>query len=573
MSPLPTPTGRRPRIARLLPLLLLFTSSCQPVDEETSAGAAFALDDPTLVLATISSGEITVADVDRFAGRLGPRAQPDASLSAAARYRSLARRVAVERLLLERARALGIDEDPEIRALSREQRRLAVTEHYLRSTTPYEAITEEALRERFESEKGRFDRGEQRRVSHIFLRYPADGDREPVRARLEGIRRQILDGRPFEQMAREHSDSETRHQDGRIGFVARGKFPPDFDRVVFALEPEAPSEVISTRDGVHLFYVHTVLPARDVSYEDVRGVLAREEQLERRWDRLREAAAGLPEPANAFLAEPDELLGHLQAGNRDAVVLRLGEVQVTAGELREQLQPIARQLGDVAGPSLPHRWLEEVRHRELLYQDLLAREEAGETFEVPEAELELARRRQIAERTARLAMRERLEEDPERLERYRAANALRFATPLELRLQRLRVPLGNRATERMARLESARDELDRGELTLSSLATELGGRVQALGPITIAELQAADPPSARFAALLQTGEHSPPYVAEDGLALFAVTERVEPEALPLEAVRERVIEDILESQAAALFEEIAEALLVEAAFEWGSLTG
>ncbi len=519
------------------------------------------------VLARTSFRAITVADVEGFVGRLGSGYRPDPELSVAEHYRQLARRLAVEELLLSEALEAGAERDPEVKSLGHPYRRLVYSEHYLASQDLPEPISEESVRARFEQDKTRFEQGEKRRVGHIFLRHDESGARQVTHERLEAIRREILGGRPFELMAREHSESETRHDDGLLGVVERGFFPQDFDRVVFALTPETPSEVYLTADGGHLFYVHNVLEAREVTYEDVRELLRRELQLDRQLDRLRRAAAKLPMPEGARIVDDEQISSLVAGAPADRILLSLGDYTFNVGQLREQTRDAARQLGDLADAELPVRLFEELRLREVVYQHMLAEERAGHSYDLPVQQLEEARRRQLVDHFARRKMRKRLAGDPDQLEQYRAANALRFSSPLGFELRRLVVPISDQGPAVMARLERARDALDRGELNLEALARELDGAVRQVGPISLVQLQAVDPPAVRFAALLKPGEHSPPYRAAAGLSMFAVIERVEPRPLPLGRVREQVIDALLEQRAAQLFEQIASEMLGAAGFE------
>ncbi|MEM7584649.1 MAG: peptidyl-prolyl cis-trans isomerase [Acidobacteriota bacterium] len=510
---------------------------------------------------------ITVADVESFVGRLGAGYRPDPALSVAERYRQLARRLAVEQLLEREAIEAGADRAPEVTGPVHRSRQLVYSEHYLTTHEPAEPITEEQLRARFELAASRFEHGEKRRVGHIFLRYDESGDRQATRERLEALRREILEGRPFELMAREHSESETRHRDGMLGLVERGYFPPDFDRVVFSLPPETPSEVALTADGGHLFYIHNIIPAREMTFEDVRGLLRREQQLEQQLYRLRRATSELPALQGAYTVELEQVASLVAKAPADQILFSIGDYRLEVGELREHTQAAARQLGELAAADLPVRLFEELQLREVIHQHMLAEEGGGKAFELPLQQLEEVHRRQLVDHYAKRKMRERLSAESEQLEEYRANSALRFSSPLTFELRRLTVAAEERRPEIMARLERARSALDRGELTLAALGRELGGTVRSVGPVSIARLQTVDPAAVSFVALLEPGDHSPPYQAADGLAMFRVVEREEPLPLPLERVRERVIDDLIAQRGAQLFEQLASEMLESAGFE------
>ncbi|MCG8462350.1 MAG: peptidylprolyl isomerase [Holophagales bacterium] len=559
--------GTRGACGPVAVLLLLLAFGCGPAAERSATGPGpRGSEDPQRVIATTRTGTITAADIERYVGREGLAQGLDPELSAEERYADVARRLVLEQLLWQKALATGVDRDPEFLRLERHHRRLLYSQHFLQSLPVPEPITEAELRQHFELVKPRLDQKEMRRVSHIFLRY-GEQDREPMRERLHEIRQQALAGHAFELLAREHSESETRHRDGLLGFVERGVFPPDFDRIAFSLTPGMPSEVLSTADGAHLLYVHNVLEARDVAFEDVRELLRRELLLEQMLRSLQDAAAALPEPEASWRAAGEQIPDLLRNAPDGDAVLRIGDVEITVGELREQIRPLFRQLGELAGEELAIRIVDDLRAREIIFQHMLRREETGERLEIPREEAEAARRRQLFEHYARRLMIERLRSDAERLERYRAENALRFSTPLRLQIERLEVPPGADGSAVMARLEGARNALDAGDIHLRELAVALDGQVADLGLLALFQLGALDPTAARFAPLLGPGEHSPPYAFGPVLTMFSVVRRIEPEALPLAQVGEQVIDDYLEHHGAQVFREIADEWLAEAEFE------
>ncbi len=530
-----------------------------------------------IIVASTRLGVITSQDLDRLAGRLGTLDRPDFQQTPAERYRELARRLAIEELILvgdandEVSQGDGNGNGNGDGDLDLRHRVFAYSQHHLASLDPPPAITEADLRAAFDARRDRFRREETRRVRHIFLRYPEDGDPVATWRRIEALRQQILDGLPFERAARELSESETRHHDGLLGFVARGTFPPDFDRVVFALEAEVPSEPVSTAEGAHLFYVSNVLETHDPTFEEIRQILGQALHIEREAERLRAAAEAMPMPDDTLAVDPARLHALLATGADKQEVLRVGRFRLTVGVLREQLLLLSRSLGDLAdtplaGASLAEQLLTDWRDRAIIYSAMRSREEAGEHFDLPTERILASQRQQRIERRLAARMRDHVARDTERIERHHAAHRMRFATPLRLEIDRLTVPIGDAAGRTMARLEAARKALDEGETTLVALAENLAGDVKRSGPLTIAALARLDPPAVRFASLLQPGEHAPPYRSGDALALFTVVSRSEPQPLPLETVREQVIDDILAQNGPELFHEVSESLLAEASF-------
>ena len=523
--------------------------------------------DANLVIARTSTTAITAADVERYVGRQGAISAGPASATLSERYVAIARRMVVEELLLAEAEAKGFGGAAGSQGLDRQQRRHIYSQQFLRHQGDPEPTTEAQLQAHFEGVKARLDQPERRRVSHIFLRYTDASDHEEVRQRLEEIRLLVEAGHPFSLMAREHSESESRHRDGLLGFVERGIFPPDFDEIVFALEPETPSDVASTRDGAHLFYVHNVLPAQEVEYDDVRELLRRELTLQQQVDRLRAAASSIPSPEVVQLVEPERLLALLGSAPPDQPLAKVGDVVITVAELREQLQTWSRHLAELTSHELPSQILQGLSSREVIFQHILEREKNGEDTGLQEEEIARASHEMWIDELARQKMVARLDANFELLEEYRQQHALRFSSPLRVKLERLWVQPGESGSATMGELEAARRALDLGDITLSQLARQLGGTVERSQSLSVPELLMSDPKAVGFVPLLLPGEHSPPYFHRGRLTMFTLLERTEPQPLPLDEVRELVISDYLQQHSVAVFEEIADEMLEEAGFE------
>ena len=544
---------------RLAWALLALAAGCEKSSEKSPApGAA----DIEQVVAEYRLGTITGGDVDRFILALPPDRRRPQGDDAVEWYAGIARRIAVDRLLLDEAQLVGADQDPLFQAREREIERSLYSQRYLSRLPAEDPLTGDELRAFFERHQDRYRRPERRTVAHLYKRFGPDRDRQAATAELAELRRRAAAGEGFGLLARRHSDSETRHRDGLLGTFERGRLSEDFDRVVFALEEGVVSQPVATRDGMHLFLVHNVLEERSFTFEEVRAAIFRELETERRRERLQRAAAGLPQPEGLFVPQQRELVQLLRAGDPGTVLLRLGDLRLTVAEFREILFDRHRTLGGRQVPDLPVRLLQEIRDQEIIYQHLRA---AG-LPEIPHELIEAGRSKQLAEHFARRKMTSWIERRHELVQRHYEDNRMRFASPLKVRLRRLTVPLGDDPPTRMARLEAAKPALDAGAQGLEELAARLGGEVDDLGLVSAARLQATDPRVQRFAFLLEPGQHSPPYRRDGSLVMFQVTERQEPEPRPLALVRGQVVEDYLTHRAAAVFEEVSDQLLAAAGF-------
>ena len=519
--------------------------------------------DPSLVIAEDRLGPLTFGDLDRFVLSLPPNQRWRQDTSLTDWYTDIARRVAVERLLYEEAVLVGADQDPRFQALERRIMRSAYVAHFL-SQLPSEqaAITETEQQAFYDAHPERFDRPERRLVFHIFKRIPAGADSQPILTALAQLRERAMTGESFELLAREHSDSETRHADGRLGFVQRGHFSQDFDRIVFGLEAGTPSEPIEANDGAHLFLVSTILEAQHFPFAEVQQLILQELAGQRLHKRLAQAAQDLPRPDPYVFPDRDQIVRLVRTRDPAAVLLQVGDFRLNVGQHRALVADQLRQIGPRRDPELPFRVLDEIRQQEIIYQHL----QATGLPDIPQQALQTARRKELVDYYSQRKLQLFLEHQPERLQGHFDTNRLRFASPPKVHIQRLSVPLGDHPPTTMARLEAARQPLDDGQLSLADLAQELDGQVTDLGLVSAAQLQAAAPLALRFAFLLEAGEHSPPYRFQDGMEMFQVVSRQEPVPRPLALIRERVAQDYVANYGAAVFSELTDSLLTEADF-------
>lgn len=487
------------------------------------------------VLAAYDGGAVTVEQAGKALLALPPDRRPEPAEIDDDWYAELVRELALDAILRREVELAGIREDPEMQAALAEVRREVTTQFFFEEAaggiTP---PTEAEVRTTYENDLESYSREARREVFHIFLRRtPAAGSRE-LRERALEIRRRALAGESFSRLAAELSESETRHQDGRMGFFDESELPEELARVVFALEVGVASEPLLTEDGVHLFQVGAAIDETTFQFEDVRNAVVQRIVAERREAAVEEAMADVPElDAGAFVARADELEALLRGGDPRTLVLRVDDYEVTAGRLLEALAQ--RRGGAAAQPDAIEQMLTDFVRRERVYRHVLA--------EIGAEQPELARRLSVSEDLAILTRYRQRQvelkldrEVEQRLRPYYLDHEKRFSEPLRLQIRRLSVPRDSQsASTVMADLEAAREALDAGTLTLEGLAARLGGSISDLGWVAYADLAARLPEVAPRVTDLDAGRHSPPFSTADALGLLAVVDRTEPVARPFES--------------------------------------
>jgi len=516
------------------------------------------------VVATFSGGAVRAADVDREILALPLAQRRPADGDRVAWYGQIAREIALRELCLEAADHSGLANDPTLARRLDELRRTLTVDDYLERTLPDLPAIDDAEVARYFGEHGaELGSPARRLVSHIFRRRTAGEEAGPLVAELSRLRERALAGERFGALAAAHSDSETRHQDGALGWITRGSLSPELDRLVFSLEVGVPSPPITTASGVHLFLVEDELAEVSPSLDQARPLIRRlleQERLEEAVSRL----VGDSSPAGSWVATGDQLRALLAGGDPQAAVLRVGELEETVAGLGERMQAASRESGTSASPELAEQVLRTLYRREVLYQQALAAglEGGGEL----ERRRHAARRQVLADAFLQHRVESSLEDDEATLLAHYQAGRLRYSSPLRLRLELLRVPIGSRSNQHLALLEERRDRLDQGLTTLADLAAELGGEVEDTGWTTLAELSARAGRLPQLAPRLEPGRHTPPYRTQDHLETARLVGRQDPAPLPWAEVRDQVRDDYLAEHGAELRQAVAERLLAEAGF-------
>lgn len=136
----------------------------------------------------------------------------------------------------------------------------------------------------------------QTRARHILLRPSAQLSEAEAVARLTALRVRLLAGEAdFAQAAREISQDSSAQQGGDLGWAVPGMFVPEFEDTMNRLAPNALSQPLVSRFGVHLIQVlerkEVPVPAR-VQREQLKQIVRQQkaEEAYARW--LEDVRAG-----------------------------------------------------------------------------------------------------------------------------------------------------------------------------------------------------------------------------------------------------------------------------------------
>lgn len=523
--------------------------------------------DPS-VLATFDGGQIRTADLEaRILELPDNQRAPAKGQDMRAWHVGLVRELAFERLLAADARRAGAETDPDFGKDRAAVRNRVLASLYVRAHLREPAPpTESELQAYFQDHPDAFRRRARREVYTIFKRAAPGADRGQLRREMEALRDRVLAGESFMDLAAKHSDSETRHRQGLWGWIAAGSVGPDLERAIFSLPDQTPSQVLSTREGLHLFWVSASEPEVQLEFTQARPLAARL-LLRERQDAALAALLDAHRGADSFVPSPEELSTLLASGDPKTLVLRVGGEELTLDELTALVMEAGG--GQVRSALEVAQGIVKERYRVELASGLARAEGLDRSPAFIEREAAVMERA-LAEFQLRRQLRAGIDEAA--LRRFFEDNRQRYATPLLVRTEVLSVPLSRSAPRHMAELERARRELDAGRTTLADLARRVGGDVRDQGWRTLDQLEHVAAGMSTWALDLQPGRHSPPFRTARSIVLIRVVSRRDPEPQSLEAARPRVVEDYIGQHGQALRADLMARRLREKRFRAAAAT-
>ena len=226
-----------------------------------------------------SFGEVRVNGVEIPPEAIAEEIQHHPAPDAETAWIEAARALAVRELLLQEARRLGLEAEPEPDEAGRvEADDDATVRALLEAEVRPEAPGEGECRRYYEAQAQRFRTPELFEASHILIE--PDGEEEPAWATAQAQARAIAaevgnDPKAFAEAARTFSKCPSAQQDGSLGQIRRGELAAPVQAGIEALgEGTTGSEPVRSRFGWHVLRLQRRIEGRDVPFEIVKDRIA-----------------------------------------------------------------------------------------------------------------------------------------------------------------------------------------------------------------------------------------------------------------------------------------------------------
>lgn len=510
--------------------------------------------DPS-ILAVFDGGQVTIADLDHAVLALPPD-ERQAQLASPERLETIVRRLAFNKIMESELDESDLEENDSYPIILDAVLRRVTVGIYLRANDLQTPVGPEDISRWFDGHPELRRQPPQRIVFTFFRSFSAGDSRDPTIEAVRAVRHRIENGEPFSRVAEQESDSETRHRGGLLGTISPGQLEPALDRIITSLEEGELSEPIITKDGVHLFWVKSIVEGRELADAELRPFAIEEIAREKTDETLVRAMheLGVEEPR---LPSLEELQTMTRSGDPHTVVLEVEDRAFDLIELRFLLQreeatrsaDVSALLRDVARTEALRQAIEE--------QGLVSDEDIGRAS----GPAMMAERLSLH---ANLRTRAWLDSNENRLRRAYESEPSMYRTPLTLHVVKLTVPLGPDPMESMQRLEQR--TIDADVKDLETIAAEMGGSVQDLGIADLARLVARDP-GVVVVVPCASGDLTPPHRTIEGLIVYGLVERRDPEERPFDQVSQAVAEILLREQGPELQDEFSALVLEQHDFE------
>ncbi|HYC61652.1 MAG TPA: peptidylprolyl isomerase [Thermoanaerobaculia bacterium] len=175
-------------------------------------------------------------------------------------------------LAAEGAKA-GLDKDPEVISQLALMKENLIAQAQLKKIESGIAITDEELKKKYDAAKADYEQVKARHILIAFKGSPAQIPTKPelteeeAKAKAEDIRKQIVAGASFDELAQKESyDTGSGSRGGDLGAFGRGQMVPEFEKAAFEAKKGELTPVIRTQFGFHIIRVdeHDMTPFEQV---------------------------------------------------------------------------------------------------------------------------------------------------------------------------------------------------------------------------------------------------------------------------------------------------------------------
>lgn len=214
------------------------------------------------VLALVGDTEIT-REMMLTIMKAMPREEMQFVAGEAGRKLLLDEMVAGELLYLD-AKATNMEAEADFLSLLEEAKKGLLQRYALGKLFQTVTVSEEEIKAYYDAHKDEFKTDAKVSAKHILV------DEEEL---AQKVRKEIEEGKSFEDAAGEYSSCPSKARGGDLGAFGRGQMVKEFEEAAFSLEKNTVSEPVKTQFGYHLIKVEDILEAGVAELEEVKEAI------------------------------------------------------------------------------------------------------------------------------------------------------------------------------------------------------------------------------------------------------------------------------------------------------------
>lgn len=134
--------------------------------------------------------------------------------------------------------------------------------------------SKEEIAKFYEENKEQFTVPESAHVRHILVAFVA-GDDDKIKAekkvKIENLRKQVVEGADFAEVARKNSDCPSKEKGGDLGLIRKEQTVKPFEEAAFSQEINVIGPVVATEFGYHIIQVLERNAQKITPQEEVKG--------------------------------------------------------------------------------------------------------------------------------------------------------------------------------------------------------------------------------------------------------------------------------------------------------------
>ncbi|MDP8200969.1 MAG: peptidylprolyl isomerase [Candidatus Tenebribacter burtonii] len=142
-------------------------------------------------------------------------------------------------------------------------------------------VTDEDMQTYYEENKEEFKKEPARKLKYVAVNLkPSEADIKLVKIRVDSIYNLAISNKDFVELAKKYSEGPSAPQGGDLGYFAKGKMVPAFEKVAFQLNIGDISEPVHSRFGWHIIKLYDKRTKDGVEEIKASHILLKEEASE-----------------------------------------------------------------------------------------------------------------------------------------------------------------------------------------------------------------------------------------------------------------------------------------------------